>query len=650
MKVIKLFFGIIFIIIGTILTIGGIVDPEGHIVIPFGLIFLFPGIILVKKKKVEVKKKAEFLILKEKSDKAGQSQKEKIYRDAIITTPLTNKGTGMARCKRCGKGGLFHKVNERGICVDCARIEALEVEAQKIQEDIERLKSLRTEQEADYQKYVDNLKSWRTKNEADYQKDVERLKSMRSEQVEAYNEIKEKKEILYNEIVDKAKKEALLQIASQINDKNAELLSVIDNIGENKNHLDNIIFEQNKSQKAIESNANKLLKVQTLFKSLQYSVKKYFDEEEIPKAILDESLDEIDNLLSTTVKLKLNLMDVRDLRKRYNQNNKVIQELLIKYQGRYTTKTNMAIYRLMVIALEAELQNVLYNLKYSKLDKAIKDIKAMTAKYQKNATDGNQNIAPTVTRFIGEIEYLFVEAVKIEYEYYIQKERIKEEQRAIREQMRQEAAERKQLEEERKKIEAEEEKYKIEMASIQSQLSEAKDQVLIKQLEERIAKMQSQLTEVEKKKEDIIKLEHGQAGHIYIISNLGSFGESVFKIGMTRRIDPQDRIDELGDASVPFRFDVHSTIFSNNAPELESQLHKRLHNNRVNKINLRKEFFKTTIDELEDLVYSLEPSAQFNRTMLAEQYHQSMAVNEVPESVEIIEDDTIIDDDDDESV
>lgn len=142
-------------------------------------------------------------------------------------------------------------------------------------------------------------------------------------------------------------------------------------------------------------------------------------------------------------------------------------------------------------------------------------------------------------------------------------------------------------------------------------------------------------------------MEHGQAGHIYIISNLGSFGENVFKIGMTRRYDPQERIDELGDASVPFRFDVHSTIFSDNAPALEAALHKRLHNNRVNKINLRKEFFKTTIDELEDLVYSLEPSARFDRTMLAEQYHQSMAVEEVPESVEIIDDDDDIGDDED---
>ena len=139
-------------------------------------------------------------------------------------------------------------------------------------------------------------------------------------------------------------------------------------------------------------------------------------------------------------------MDIQELKKLYNQNNKVIQELLVKYQGRYTTKANITIYKLMVIALEAELQNILYNMSYSKLDKSIKDIKGMTAKYLKISTEGNQLIAPTITKFLGEIEYLFIEAIKIEYEYYIQKERIKEEQKALRDQMRQEAAERKLLE------------------------------------------------------------------------------------------------------------------------------------------------------------------------------------------------------------
>lgn len=395
-----------------------------------------------------------------------------------------------------------------------------------------------------------------------------------------------------------------------------------------------------KSEKSLALNANKLRRLHTLFKSMQFSTKRYFDENGFSRELLtDETISEADELLSTTVQLKLHLMDIRELRKLYNQNSKVIQELLVKYKDRYTTKANATIYQLMVIALEAELQNVLYNLRYAKLDKAIKDVKAITAKYQKIATDGNQNIATTVTRFIGEIEYLFIEAIKIEYEYYIQKERIKEEQKALRDQMRQEAAERKLLEEERKKVEREEAKYTTEISNIQEQMAATEDQTKLKQLEARIAKIQAQLEEVEKKKEGIINLQHGKAGYIYIISNLGAFGENIFKIGMTRRVMPQERIDELGDASVPFGFDVHSFIFSNDAPNLERNLHLRLHEQRVNRVNLRKEFFRTTINELEELVYSLEPSAEFNRTMLAEQYYQSMAVQEIPDEVKIIEDD-----------
>lgn len=400
-----------------------------------------------------------------------------------------------------------------------------------------------------------------------------------------------------------------------------------------------------KAERAVAFHANKVRQLQTLFKSMQYSTKRYFDYDGFSREIVTDNLAaEADEILETTIKLKLHSMDIRELRKLYNQNYKVIQDLLARYKSRYTTRTNTTIYQLMVIALEAELQNVLYNLNYSKLDKSIQDIKTITAKYQKIASDGNQSIATTVARFIGEIEYLFIEAIKIEYEYYIQKERIKEEQRALREQMRQEAAERKLLEAERKKIETEESKYKTELANIQELMVATDDQLKIQQLEERLAKVQAHLDDVETKKNEIVNLQHGKAGYIYIISNLGSFGENVFKIGMTRRLNPQDRIDELGDASVPFRFDIHSFIFSNNASELETNLHRKLKDQRINKVNLRKEFFRATIDEIEELVYSLEPSAEFNRTMLAEQYYQSMSVEEIPDTVSIIDDEDLVED------
>lgn len=110
---------------------------------------------------------------------------------------------------------------------------------------------------------------------------------------------------------------------------------------------------------------------------------------------------------------------------------------------------------------------------------------------------------------------------------------------------------------------------------------------------------------------------------------------------MTRRLEPQDRIDELGSASVPFKFDVHSFIFSNDAVGLEAKLHEMLNSKRVNKVNRRKEFFYTSIDELEKLVQEIEPTAEFNRTMIAEEYRQS-------QSSDVIYTDDVTDDDEDE--
>ena len=103
---------------------------------------------------------------------------------------------------------------------------------------------------------------------------------------------------------------------------------------------------------------------------------------------------------------------------------------------------------------------------------------------------------------------------------------------------------------------------------------------------------------------------------------------------MTRRLEPQDRVNELGSASVPFKFDVHSFIFSDDAVMLENSLHHRLNNKRVNKVNLRKEFFRISIDELEKLVNEIDPTAEFNKTMIAEEYNQSLSTDEVYDSSE----------------
>lgn len=391
---------------------------------------------------------------------------------------------------------------------------------------------------------------------------------------------------------------------------------------------------EEKVLKALKSEEKKLFKLRNSYAAMEHSIFRYKNASLSNINWNNSLLEDTDQQLSTTVNLKLNYMDVPSLKKAFNNNSKMIQELVESYKSRYSTTANSNIYLLMVLGLEAELQNILYKLKYETLDEAKQNILALTQKYQDIAISGNQNMAPIVSKFIGEIEFFFLEAINIEYEYHTKKEQAKEEQRILREQMRQEANERKILAEQKKKIEQEELKFTSEILKIKEQIKEAEvshNVELLQQLEERQEKIEEQLNEVEKNKDVIINLQNGKAGYVYIISNLGSFGENTFKIGMTRRLEPQDRVDELGDASVPFRFDVHSFIFSEKAPELENAIHKRFHNQRVNKINLKKEFFHCSIDELEALVYELEPTAIFNRTMLAEQYHQSLLIKDVPE-------------------
>ena len=115
-----------------------------------------------------------------------------------------------------------------------------------------------------------------------------------------------------------------------------------------------------------------------------------------------------------------------------------------------------------------------------------------------------------------------------------------------------------------------------------------------------------------------------RAGYVYIISNIGAFGENVYKIGMTRRLDPQDRVDELGDASVPFNFDVHAMIFSDDAPALETALHKAFEDRKLNMVNTRREFFNVTLDEIKEVVKeNFDKTVEFVDVPDAEQFRVS---------------------------
>lgn len=218
---------------------------------------------------------------------------------------------------------------------------------------------------------------------------------------------------------------------------------------------------------------------------------------------------------------------------------------------------------------------------------------------------------------------LKLDELNLAYEYAMKKQEEKEAQREERERLREEAKLQKELEEARAAAKKEQLHYANALKALQEQLSNDpnNDELLRK-----VAEVESHVKDIEKNLQDIDYREaNKRAGYVYIISNIGSFGEGVYKIGMTRRLEPLDRIHELGDASVPFNFDVHAMIFSDDAPALEAALHHAFENNKVNMINARREFFKVSLDEIREVVKkNFDKTVEFKSVPDAEQFRETM--------------------------
>ncbi|HFN8426250.1 TPA: DUF4041 domain-containing protein [Staphylococcus aureus] len=208
-------------------------------------------------------------------------------------------------------------------------------------------------------------------------------------------------------------------------------------------------------------------------------------------------------------------------------------------------------------------------------------------------------------------------AIKIEQEKALQRE--------IKEQMKEEEKVRRELEQQEKKIAKEETQFSNEIKNLFKRLEKSQNDIekelyadKIKELEEKVKQLEADKKDVENRKLNT------RAGYVYVISNIGSFGEGIYKIGLTRRLEPYDRVKELGDASVPFEFDVHAMIFSDDAPTLESTLHRHFRDRELNKVNHRKEFFKVDIDEIEEVVKNNHNNTvEFTKIPVAEQYWES---------------------------
>ena len=178
---------------------------------------------------------------------------------------------------------------------------------------------------------------------------------------------------------------------------------------------------------------------------------------------------------------------------------------------------------------------------------------------------------------------------------------------------------------EQRKLEQEIAREKARLDKERQHYANALDALLVNGDTEGADRMRAQLEDIDKAIADVdYRAANVRAGYVYVISNVGALGQRMIKVGMTRRLDPMDRVRELSDASVPFNFDVHAMFFSDDAVGIESQMHHRLADKRVNRVNLRREFFYATPTEARDLLKDLTGELlQFEEEPEALEYHQS---------------------------
>lgn len=278
--------------------------------------------------------------------------------------------------------------------------------------------------------------------------------------------------------------------------------------------------------------------------------------------------------------------------------------------------------KLLLRAFNSECDEIVSKVKYSNFEQSKKRITSSREAICKLGAMMNVGIGD-------EYYNLKIQELTLAFEYATKKQEEKEAQRAAREQMREEAKLQKEIAEARKKVEKEQTHYQTALSKLNAQIEQASPEELPALLEKK-KELEQQLVEIDKSMQEIDYREANQrAGYVYVISNIGSFGENVYKIGMTRRLDPTERVDELGDASVPFNFDIHAMIFSDDAPALEAALHRAFDSRKVNMVNKRREFFNVTLDEIKAVVkQNYDQTAEFIDIADAEQFRISQKMRQ----------------------
>jgi hypothetical protein len=330
--------------------------------------------------------------------------------------------------------------------------------------------------------------------------------------------------------------------------------------------------------------------------------------------------------LTTSAAYKLRLDAIRDQ-----------QANLVRFKTAATCATNWSLNgneregqrmitdytKLIVRAFNNECDVTIEGVKFSNLDSCTKRIRKSCEML--NKLGARMSIAITA-------EYLRLKLDELDlfYEYQMKKQEEKEQLKKERERQREAAKVAREIEERRQTLLKEEKHFTRAKTDLMNRLLKADSDTERQLCENEISSIDVKLAEVSTQQKEVDYREaNASAGYVYIISNIGAFGEGVFKIGVTRRLDPQERIDELSDASVPFDFDVHALVFSDDAYALETELHKHFDNLRINRMNMRKEFFRASVDDLEAvLLNNFKKPVDFLKLAEAAEYRQTLKLIE----------------------
>lgn len=456
------------------------------------------------------------------------------------------------------------------------------------------------------------------------EKDIEELESNK-------NELIKKLDVLKDEIIElhKEKKQ-----------KVEEYNNIIKQLNNEKKKYEITLNDKIEEYKKIDKET---IKLQHLKKQAQEIDKKILKWEEI-KSLYIEDKEKLQNLQSkidlysridefieygffenpqflyeTSERFTVEIRNIREKQKILIRNNQAVTGPENPYLGNFHIlgKASNEQKKLVLRSFNIECDFLISKVSPANFERTIKRIVDIANSLEKQMID---------LRFGISEEYisLKIEECKLQYQYALLKKEEIEEQRRIKEQIREEQRAQKEYEREILLAEHEEKTYKklLERAIEDAKYAQGKE---LEQAKLQVKHLKIQLAEAIKKAERAKSMaEQTKQGHVYIISNIGSFGEDIYKIGLTRRLDPMERVRELGDASVPFSFDVHAMIASEDAPALERALHKAFDDKRVNAVNFRKEFFHITLQEIYNKTIELTgKDNDFIMTVLAEEYYQT---------------------------